>query len=104
MRCKRKLASTTSAELCALLEGVKALPTYIALCEKLWKINPKVILVTDNQPLLGWLRTGWVDTDPHMQGMLDLVRDRIDTMKATVLWVKTTEQRADKHTKFKYSR
>ena len=42
MRCKRKLVSTTSAELCALLEGAKVMPAYISLCEKLWKRKPKV--------------------------------------------------------------
>ena len=103
IRSERKLASTTSAELCALLEGVKAIPAYVGVCKKLWGDNPKVIFVTDNQPLLGWLRTGWCDADSHMQGTLELVRSRIDYMDASVLWVATADQRADKHTKFVYS-
>ena len=104
IRCKKKLASTTSAELCALIEGVKAVPAYTSMCEKLWGKMPKVIFVTDNQPLLAWLRTGWVESDPHMQGTLELAKSRIDGIGATVLWVDTANQRADKHTKFIYSK
>ena len=99
-RCKRKLASTTSAELMALLEGVKAAPAYARLVQVLWGKKPKVVFVTDNQPMLGWLRTGWVQTDPAFQGVLDLVRGRIEELCAEVLWVRTSEQRADRQTKF----
>ena len=50
--------------------------------------------------MLGWLRTGWVQTDPAFQGVLDLVRGRIEELCAEVLWVRTSEQRADRQTKF----
>lgn len=99
-RCERKLASTTSAELMALLEGVKLAPAYVKLVERLWGSKPRVVFVTDNQPLLAWLQTGWVQTDPAVQGVCDLVRERIHDMCAEVLWVATSKQRADKHTKF----
>ena len=59
-RCERKLASTTSAELMGLQDGVKSIPAYTRLIESLWRVKPKVVFVTDSQPLLGWLRTGWV--------------------------------------------
>ena len=66
----------------------------------LWGKRPKVVFATDSQPLLGWLRKGWVDTDPHCQGVVDLVRERIEEYKAEVVWVPTHEQRADRQTKF----
>ena len=99
-KCSRKLASTSSAELMALLEGVKIVPTYISIVEKLWCKKPRVIFLTDSQPLLGWLRKGWVDTDPHLQGTVDLVKERINDMNARVLWVQTKSQKADRQTKF----
>jgi hypothetical protein len=98
-RCERKLASTTSAELMALQEGVKLAPAYSNYIKELWMKAPRVIFITDNQPLLGWLRTGWIQTDPALQGVLDFVRSRIHDMKAEVLWVPTKHQRADRHTK-----
>ena len=99
-RCERKLASTTSAELCALKDGIKMLPAYTKMCKVLWGVNPRVVFVTDSQPMLGWLRTGWVKTDPLCQGDLDLVKGRLDEQKVEVLWVGTAEQRADRQTKF----
>ena len=41
-----------------------------------------------------------IDTDPHLQGSLDLVRERIKEYKAKVIWVSTKSQRADRQTKF----
>ncbi len=99
-RSDRKLASTTSAELLAQQEGVKLMPLYLRAVEVMWGKRPEVVFVTDSQPLLGWLRTGWVATDPALQGTLEFVRSRIDEMGSRVLWVPTAEQRADRHTKF----
>jgi len=99
-RCVRKLCSTTSAELVALLEGVKMVPLYTRFIESLWCKAPRVIFVSDSQPMMGWLNTGWVTSDPIMQGQLDLVKSRLDDMRADVLWVSTKDQRADRQTKF----
>jgi transposase InsO family protein len=96
-RLKRKVASTTSAELMALVEGTRVVPAYVRLIECLWRIRPKVVFVTDNQPLLAWLSTGWVDHDPSLQGVLDLARSRLHDVNGQVLWVPTHKQRADKH-------
>ena len=87
-----------------MLEGLKVIPAYSRVYEALWGKKPKVIFVTDSQPLLGWLMTGWVQTDPQMQGVLGLVKERIDEQDSTVLWVGTSDQRADRHTKFIRSR
>ena len=103
-RLDRKLASTTSAELMALQEGTRVAPLYLRLAECLWRVRPRVVFVTDSQPLLGWLRTGWVQSDPAVQGVLDLVKSRLNDMHAEVLWVPTAKQRADKHTKFSHVR
>ena len=84
----------------ALQEGVKAVPAYTRLIEAIWGCKPRVIFVTDSQPLLGWLRKGWIDTDPQLQGVLDFVRGRMDEIESEVLWVESAEQRADRQTKF----
>ena len=46
-RCKRKLVSTTGAELLALLEGVKKSPLYSKMILTMWGKEPPVIFVTD---------------------------------------------------------
>ena len=56
--------------------------------------------MTDSQPLLGWLRTGWVQTDPAVQGVLDYAKSRILEIGAEVIWIATRDQRADRQTKF----
>lgn len=99
-RCNRKLASTTSAETVALVEGVKAVPAYIKLVESLWGFKPNVTFVTDSQGLVGWLRTGKASTDPHMQGYVDLIKERVQEIQAEVIWIDGKKQRADRQTKF----
>ena len=84
----------------ALQEGIKEMPAYTRLVEQLWGKKPRVVFVTDSQPLLGWLRKGWVDSDPHCQGVLELVQERIAEYNVEVLWVPTAQQRADRQTKF----
>ena len=103
-RCKSKLASTTGAELLALVDAVKAVPAYTSLVEALWGMKPDVMFITDSQGALGWLRTGRATTDPHMQGYVDLVRERVEHMGAEVVWIEGSKQRADKHTKFVHIR
>jgi len=99
-RTDRKCASTTSAELLAMMEAIKQLPGYVRMCKALWGLQPRVVMVTDSQPLLGWLRTGRAAPDPHFQGSLDLILERVREYKVEVLWVETKLQRADRHTKF----
>jgi hypothetical protein len=98
----RKLASSSSSELMALVEAVKLMPMYTKHVEHLWGCEPKVYFLTDSQPLLGWLRTKWITSDPKLQGMLDLVVDRLGECgsRVKVMYVRTDIQRADKHTKF----
>lgn len=100
VRCSRKLASTTSAEMYAMMEGLKKVPLYIRMCETLWGTKPRVCLFTDSQPLLGWLGTGWVKTDPLCQGGLDFIISRIRELAIHVRWVPTSNQKADRQTKF----
>ena len=99
-KCNRKLASSSGAELCALVEVVKLAPLYVSLVSKIWKQDPRVIILTDSQPVLDWLRNRYVKADPALQGMLDLARERIDDLKAEVFYIDTKNNRADKHTKF----
>ena len=100
-RCDRKLASTTSAELIALVESVKLAPRFIKLVENLWGKTPKVLFITDSQGVVGWLRKGRAEQDPGMQGYVDLARERLRDMHSDLLWIDTANQRADCHTKFK---
>ena len=67
-------------------------------------MKPDVMFITDSQGALGWLRTGRATTDPHMQGYVDLVRERVEHMGAEVVWIEGSKQRADKHTKFVHIR
>ena len=69
---------------------------------QLWGVEPKVYFLTDSQPLLGWLATRYIKSDPKLQGMLDLVLDRLGECgeRVNVRYVQTAVQRADKHTKF----
>ena len=98
-RCKRKLCSTTAAELMALVAAVKKAPEYIRLVQSLWGVQPNIIFLTDSQGALGWLRKRKAEKDPAMQGYVELVCERIEEMKAEVLWVDTKVQRADRQTK-----
>jgi hypothetical protein len=92
-------AATTSAELLAMMAAVKQLLAYVALCKALWGVTPRVCFATDSQPLLGWLRTGRATPDPHFQGPLDLVLERIREYGVGVVWVNTKSRRADRHKK-----
>ena len=85
----------------ALADAVKQLPSYLNLIKALWgEGRPRVVFVTDSQPLQGWLRKCWVQSDPRLQGVLNLVLERIREIDASVLYVPTGQQRADRHTKF----
>ena len=76
-RCKRKLCSTTAAELLALVAAVKKAPEYIRLVESLWGEKPEVMFLTDSQGALGWLRKKKAEKDPAMQGYVELVCERV---------------------------
>ena len=78
-----------------MMEAVKQVPSYVSICKTMWGVSPKIIMVTDSQPLLGWLRTGRAMPDPHFQGPLDLVLERVGEYKVDVRWVDAKQQRAD---------
>ena len=101
-RQQRKLASSSSSALMALVEAGKLLPLYTMHVAELSGVEPKVYFLTDSQPLLGWLATRYIKSDPKLQGMLDLVLDRIGEgdARVSIRYVPTAVQRADKHTKF----
>ena len=104
-RQQRKLASSSSSELMSLVESVKKMPLYTRHIEKLWGVEPQIYFLTDSEPLLGWLAKKYITEDPKLQGMLDLVLDRLEDWgnKANVLYIQTKFNRADKHTKFVYA-
>ena len=100
-RYERKLASSTEAELAAMLEIAKIAPMYSAFVKRLWGTVPPIMYITDSRPLLDWIDTGVPKSDHGCQGRLDLLRQRIQQQKALPRWVPTAAQRADKHTKLK---
>ena len=55
MKIKRKVASSTAAELLALKEGIEVVPLYSDLVKELWGVTPREVYITDSQPLLAWL-------------------------------------------------
>ena len=99
-RLKRRLGSSTAAELLALRDGIKNMPLFARVVKHLWGVEPHQIYVTDNQPLVRWLNNKRTDSDPEWQGTLEYVEKRVRERCADVIWVPTKEQRADRHTKF----
>eukprot|EP00919_Chromeraceae_sp_WS-2016_P032637 GHVR01077031.1.p1 GENE.GHVR01077031.1~~GHVR01077031.1.p1 ORF type:complete len:741 (+),score=128.02 GHVR01077031.1:275-2497(+) len=98
---KRKLASTTSAELYALQEAVKRSYALKRLVEKLWKSDCPIEFLIDSNPLKQQLISGIAKSEPRSQGMLDYVREQIKDLKAIVVWVPTHVMLADRQTKLK---
>ena len=99
-RVKRKLGSSTAAELLALRDAVKMMPYYSKVVKHLWGVQPLEVYITDNQPLLRWLNNLHLQSDPEWEGTLQYVMQGIKERTAEVIWVPTTEQTADRHTKF----
>uniref|UniRef100_A0A0G4IAG5 Reverse transcriptase Ty1/copia-type domain-containing protein n=1 Tax=Chromera velia CCMP2878 TaxID=1169474 RepID=A0A0G4IAG5_9ALVE len=69
-RIKRKLISSTSAELCALVDGVKQSFQWKRLAEALWMKPLEVEVYTDSAPLMEQLESGQSRREPHMDGLL----------------------------------
>uniref|UniRef100_A0A0G4HQU1 Reverse transcriptase domain-containing protein n=1 Tax=Chromera velia CCMP2878 TaxID=1169474 RepID=A0A0G4HQU1_9ALVE len=99
-RIKRKLISSTSAELCALVDGMKQAFQWNELVSALWGKSPSVEIYTDSAPLLAQLESGSSKREPRMDGLLKYVWQELRALRAKVSWVSTKDQRADKHTKF----
>uniref|UniRef100_A0A0G4I103 RNase H type-1 domain-containing protein n=1 Tax=Chromera velia CCMP2878 TaxID=1169474 RepID=A0A0G4I103_9ALVE len=86
-RIKRKLISSTSAELCALIDGVKQSFQWKQLAEALWMKPLEVEVYTDSAPLMEQLESGQSRREPHMDGLLAYARQELRALKAKVLWV-----------------
>uniref|UniRef100_A0A0G4GMD3 Reverse transcriptase Ty1/copia-type domain-containing protein n=1 Tax=Chromera velia CCMP2878 TaxID=1169474 RepID=A0A0G4GMD3_9ALVE len=100
-RIKRKLISLTSAELCALVDGVKQSFQWKRLAEALWMKPLEVEIYIDSAPLMKQLESGYSKREPRMDGLLKYMQQELRALKARVLWVSTDRQRADRHTKYK---
>uniref|UniRef100_A0A0G4HB64 Uncharacterized protein n=1 Tax=Chromera velia CCMP2878 TaxID=1169474 RepID=A0A0G4HB64_9ALVE len=99
-KCTRKLGSTTTAELFAMRDGVKLSFSVFNLIKKLWEVFPKVLVVSDSQPLMNQLASRQCKSEPHQQAELEYVLQELADLGATVKWVPTGQQRADRQTKF----
>jgi len=100
-RIKKKLISSTSAKLCALVDGVKQSFQWKRLAEALWMKPLEVEIYTDSAPLMEQLESGYSKREPRMDGLLKYVQQELRALKTRVLWVSTNWQRADRHTKYK---
>eukprot|EP00919_Chromeraceae_sp_WS-2016_P012367 GHVR01028873.1.p2 GENE.GHVR01028873.1~~GHVR01028873.1.p2 ORF type:complete len:225 (-),score=39.14 GHVR01028873.1:44-718(-) len=100
---KRKVASTTSAELCALMAAVKQTFLYKSVVEKLWNCECAVEFIIDCDPLYQQLRSKKSKAEPSFQGELDYVVQEIDRLNATIYWTDTHTMQADRLTKLKLS-
>mmetsp|Transcript_31146 Transcript_31146/g.61414 ORF Transcript_31146/g.61414 Transcript_31146/m.61414 type:complete len:185 (+) Transcript_31146:283-837(+) len=65
-RYDRKLASMTGAELLAMRDGVKQAFLHARLISRLWGASPKVVVVSDSQPLLRQLTSRQCTADPQL--------------------------------------
>uniref|UniRef100_A0A0G4I424 Uncharacterized protein n=1 Tax=Chromera velia CCMP2878 TaxID=1169474 RepID=A0A0G4I424_9ALVE len=99
-KCTQKLGSTITAELFAMRDGVKLSFSVFNLIKKLWGVFPKVLVVSDSQPLMNQLASRQCKSEPHQQAELEYVLQELADLGATVKWVPTGQQRADRQTKF----
>uniref|UniRef100_A0A0G4FMI5 RNase H type-1 domain-containing protein n=1 Tax=Chromera velia CCMP2878 TaxID=1169474 RepID=A0A0G4FMI5_9ALVE len=86
-RIKRKLISSTSAELCALVDSVKQLFQWKRLAEALWMKPLEVEVYTDSAPLMEQLESGQSRREPRMDSLLAYAHQKLRALKAKVLWV-----------------
>uniref|UniRef100_A0A0G4HW77 Uncharacterized protein n=1 Tax=Chromera velia CCMP2878 TaxID=1169474 RepID=A0A0G4HW77_9ALVE len=94
-KCIRKLRSTTIIELFAMCDGVKFSFIMFNLIKKLWGVFPKVLVVSDSQPLMNQLTSRQCKSKPHQQAELEYVLQELADLGATVKWVPTGEAKAD---------
>uniref|UniRef100_A0A0G4FP54 Uncharacterized protein n=1 Tax=Chromera velia CCMP2878 TaxID=1169474 RepID=A0A0G4FP54_9ALVE len=76
-RIKRKLISSISAELCALVDGVKQSFQWKRLAEALWMKPLKVEIYTDSAPLMEQLESGYSKREPRIDGLLKYVQQEL---------------------------
>eukprot|EP00919_Chromeraceae_sp_WS-2016_P015975 GHVR01037970.1.p1 GENE.GHVR01037970.1~~GHVR01037970.1.p1 ORF type:complete len:423 (+),score=64.78 GHVR01037970.1:769-2037(+) len=96
---KRKVASTTTAELCALMAAVKQSFLYKSVVEKIWNCECEVEFIVDCDPLYQQLQSKRSKAEPSFQGELDYVVQEIARLKARVYWTDTHTMQADRLTK-----
>ena len=102
MKPGRAVGSSSIAELLALREVVKAVPLYTSIITTLWRKVPDEYYLTDNQAVIDWCHSRWMQSDSQWQGVLNQVLSDLgsDERKTELRWVPTNQQRADKLTKF----
>eukprot|EP00918_Siedleckia_nematoides_P068711 GHVU01149705.1.p1 GENE.GHVU01149705.1~~GHVU01149705.1.p1 ORF type:complete len:267 (+),score=18.50 GHVU01149705.1:687-1487(+) len=96
---KRKIASSTSAELLGLMLVVKAVWPFVDLVSKLWRCTPGVKFYIDNAPLCQQLMKGSCKEEPRLNPQLDYVLENINELAAEVVHVPRDKQKADCMTK-----
>ncbi len=97
---RRKLASTTSAELIALYRAIKQCFSMVRLAMQLFvKCKVSIQFVIDSMPLYNQLCCGQTDKEPRLQGVLDYCIQSLLELHASVSWVDTHHMKADMLTK-----
>ena len=67
------------------------------------KCKPAEVYFTDNQAVIDWCHSQYIDSDAQWQGVLNQVIGHLASEErgaTEIRWVPTQEQRADKLTKF----
>ena len=99
----RAVGSSSVGELLALREVVRAVPLYTSIVQSLWGVCPAEVYFTDNQAVIDWCHSQYIDRDAQWQGVLNqVIGDLASEQRGAteIRWVPTHEQRADKLTKF----
>eukprot|EP00918_Siedleckia_nematoides_P107356 GHVU01234118.1.p1 GENE.GHVU01234118.1~~GHVU01234118.1.p1 ORF type:complete len:274 (-),score=28.68 GHVU01234118.1:380-1201(-) len=99
-RPKARVASSTSAELLALIILVKTLWRYLYAIEKMWGVWPAVRIYIDSQALSQQLeKKGVSQEEPRLNPQLKYVAENLVAMHADVILISRDLQRADSLTK-----
>eukprot|EP00918_Siedleckia_nematoides_P054189 GHVU01118326.1.p1 GENE.GHVU01118326.1~~GHVU01118326.1.p1 ORF type:complete len:186 (+),score=14.07 GHVU01118326.1:429-986(+) len=99
---KRKVASSTAAELLGLELLVKAIWSPLALIHELWGVAPSVHVYVDSEPLMCQLETGKCTQEPRMRAQLDYGLQNVREMNGVINQIPSSEQEADHLTKLSH--
>eukprot|EP01068_Selenidium_serpulae_P008296 Selendium_serpulae@DN4948_c0_g2_i2.p1 len=98
-RLTEKLASSTSAELKALLRGVKNSYKFLEIIRCLWtKVHVEFYI--DSEPLRYQLVAGRSEQEPRMNGIIRYIQQELTNLQANVHLVPTEIMKADHLTKW----
>eukprot|EP00918_Siedleckia_nematoides_P025669 GHVU01055406.1.p1 GENE.GHVU01055406.1~~GHVU01055406.1.p1 ORF type:complete len:173 (+),score=18.11 GHVU01055406.1:556-1074(+) len=96
---RRKLDSSTSAELLGMKLVVKAVWEFLPVIKSFWGKKAEVRMLIDSRPLYDQLRIGRCKAEPSLNIQLEYVLQELKKLKAGVQWIPRDKQKADVMTK-----